>query len=119
MKKPGILDGVTVALLIALGAGAVSLLLGGFIVYGLLFEVILYAATLTYLLYLLKRSNARVGRVLAIVAWAMVSIGGWLFDLFARYDWVWIVSVVLAMTAGLISLLISETRPRISAPAPA
>ena len=52
MKKPGIVDGVTVAIIISLGAAVASLLLGGFIVYGLLFELLLYAATLAYLLYL-------------------------------------------------------------------
>lgn len=80
MNKPGIFDGVTVALIIAGGAGAAGLLFGGFIVYGLLFEFILYAATLTYLSYLLRRSNARIGRVLAIAAWALVSAGGFLLD---------------------------------------
>jgi MFS family permease len=37
-------------------------------------------------------------------------MGGYLFDLFARYDWVWIVSVVMAGTAGLITLFIVENR---------
>ena len=46
MNKPTILDGVTVAMVISLAAAAASLLLGGFIVYGLLFELLLYAATL-------------------------------------------------------------------------
>ena len=80
MNRPGILDGVAVAFVITLGAAAASLLLGGLLVYGLLFELVIYAATLTYLLYLLKRSNARIGRVLAIAAWALVSACGWLFD---------------------------------------
>lgn len=43
-------------------------------------------------------------------------MGGWLFDAFARYDWVWIVSVMLAMLAAALSLLIRENR---GAPAPA
>ena len=80
MKKPTILDGVTVAMVISLAAAAASLLLGGFIVYGLLFELLLYAATLAYLLYLLKRSKARIGRVLVIAAWATTSLACWFFD---------------------------------------
>jgi hypothetical protein len=80
MKKPTILDGVTVAMIISLAAAAASLLLGGFIVYGLLFELLLYAATLFYLLYLLKRSKARIGRVLVIAAWATTSLTCWFFD---------------------------------------
>jgi hypothetical protein len=80
MNKPTILDGVTVAMVISLSAAAASLLLGGFIIYGLLFELLLYAATLAYLLYLLKRSKARIGRVLVIVAWAAASMACWFFD---------------------------------------
>jgi hypothetical protein len=80
MNKPNILDGVTVAMVISLAAAAASLLLGGIIVYGLLFELLLYAATLAYLLYLLKRSQARIGRVLVIAAWAATCLGCWFFD---------------------------------------
>ena len=80
MSKPSMLDGVTLAMVISLGAAAGSLLLGGFIVYGLLFELLLYGAALAYLLYLLKRSHARIGRVLVISAWAMISFGCWYFD---------------------------------------
>jgi MFS family permease len=46
-------------------------------------------------------------------------MGGYLFDLYARYDWVWIVSVGLAVLAGLMSALIIESRPGATAPAPA
>ncbi len=44
-------------------------------------------------------------------------MGGYLFDLYARYDWVWIVSVGLAALAGLLSTMITENRPRAAAPA--
>jgi len=46
-------------------------------------------------------------------------MGGYLFDLHARYDWVWIVSVALAALAGLLSVMIVEKRPGEAAPAPA
>ena len=80
MKMPATLDGVTVAAVISLGAGAASLLLGGFVVYGLLFELLLYSATLVYLLYLLRRSRARVGRILVIAGWALASLACWVLD---------------------------------------
>ncbi|NCF38100.1 MAG: hypothetical protein GWP56_17265 [Gammaproteobacteria bacterium] len=81
MKAPGIIDGVIVALVISLGAAVASLLLGGFIGYGTLFNAILLAATLTYLLYLFKRSSARVGRVAMLAGWSAISLACWLFDL--------------------------------------
>ena len=37
-------------------------------------------------------------------------LGGYLFELFARYDWVWIVSLVLALLAAFLSILIRENR---------
>jgi MFS family permease len=37
-------------------------------------------------------------------------LGGYLFDLFARYDWVWIVSFLLAVFAAVITLFIREMR---------
>ncbi len=43
--------------------------------------------------------------------------GGYLFDLFARYDWVWIVSVGLAATASVLSFLIPEKRSDVGATA--
>lgn len=80
MKTPGIIDGVIVALVISLSAGAVSLVLGGFIAYATLFNLVLYGSTLIYLVYLLKRSKAKIGRVVVIASWAATSLGCWLFD---------------------------------------
>ena len=37
-------------------------------------------------------------------------LGGQLFELFARYDWVWIVSFSLALLAAFLSILIRENR---------
>lgn len=37
-------------------------------------------------------------------------MGGYLFDLFARYDWVWIISIGLAGAAALITIFIVENR---------
>ena len=33
-------------------------------------------------------------------------MGGWLFDLFARYDWVWNIALGLALLAGVLALLV-------------
>ena len=37
-------------------------------------------------------------------------MGGYLYDLFSRYDWVWIVSVGLALIAAFLTVLIKENR---------
>ncbi len=80
MKTPGIIDGLILAFVISLGAGAANLVLGGFIGYGTLFNLVLLAAALTYLLYLFKRSSARVGRVVMLAAWATLSLACWFFE---------------------------------------
>ncbi len=80
MKTPGIIDGVIVAIVISLGAGVISLVLGGFITHTTLFTLVLCAATLIYLIYLLKRSAARVGRVVVIAAWAVTGFACWFFE---------------------------------------
>ena len=80
MKTPGIFDGVIVAAAISLGAGLTCLLLGGFLVYPALFDLVLYGAALAYLIYLLKRSDARVGRVVVLGGWTLVTLACWIFD---------------------------------------
>ncbi len=45
--------------------------------------------------------------------------GGWLFDAFARYDWMWLLSFALALLAAFLSLFIPETRGRGMVPAAA
>ncbi len=37
-------------------------------------------------------------------------MGGYLFDLFARYDWVWYVSILLALLAAFLTIFIPENR---------
>lgn len=81
MKYPGIIDGVMFAVIVAVGAGIAGLALGGFTSLGALLGLVLPWATLVYLVYLFKRSEARSGRVVAVAAWAAVSLACWLFDL--------------------------------------
>jgi MFS family permease len=42
--------------------------------------------------------------------------GGYLFDLFAGYGWVWIISLVLALAAAFMSFCIREGRPETAIP---
>ena len=46
--------------------------------------------------------------------------GGWMFDTFARYDWVWIMALALALLAAVLSWSVPEKRDTNSAePSPA
>ena len=48
-----------------------------------------------------------------------VVIGGWMFDIFAKYDFVWWLSVGLAALAGIFAILVKETRDPSSKAVPA
>ena len=37
-----------------------------------------------------------------------VAIGGWMFDLTAKYEWIWLLSVVLAALAGVFAMSVRE-----------
>ncbi len=78
MNRPGIFDGLVVALMLALAAGAASLLFGGFIARASLVGIILHAAVLAYLVYLLRRAGARVGKLVVVAAWALLAAVNWL-----------------------------------------
>lgn len=78
MKAPGFVDGVVVALAISLGAAAADLLFGRFVAAGSLFQAVLWGATLGYLVYLLRRSRARTGRIVVVSTWALATLGCWL-----------------------------------------
>ena len=80
MKAPGIIDGIFVAALIAVGVGFTTLMFG-FAGVGAQLDFVLPWATLAYLVYLFRRSETRIGRVVAIAAWAAVSLACWLFEL--------------------------------------
>lgn len=81
MKSPGIIKGLIIAFFISLAAGIASLLFGSFVADATLFSLILGTSTLAYLVYLLKHSSARVGRVIVISGWALANIACWLFDI--------------------------------------
>ena len=78
INKPGVFDGLVVALLIALAAGAASLLLGSFLTQATLVGAVLHAAVLAYLVYLLRRARARVGKLVMLAAWALLATANWL-----------------------------------------
>ena len=81
MKSPGLFDGVVFALLTSLGAGLAGLLLGGFLAPATLTGVILHAAALGYVTYLLRRSRARTGRLVTVAAWALLGTAAWFLPL--------------------------------------
>jgi len=75
MMRPGILEGVAVAVLAATGGGALYALLRLFGSAGDALELLTTALGLAYLLYLLGRAPGRIGRPSLLLLWSLVSGG--------------------------------------------
>jgi hypothetical protein len=80
MKTTGIINGIVFAILVSLTAGVANVLLTGLVTKITLFNLLLNATTLAYLIYLLTHSSARAGRVAAISVWAVASLVCWLLE---------------------------------------
>jgi len=78
MKRPGLGEGIGVALVLGAAGAAVHATLGFGLVTGAL-RIVIALASLAYVLYLLARSDARIGRVTTIAAWAAASAAAWWF----------------------------------------
>jgi hypothetical protein len=110
MKRPDFFEGVGVALAASVGGGViftvlVTLFAGGFVLRGLI-----AALGLLYLIYLLRRSAERVGRITTLTLWLVAALVIWLLGLslplylLAHLGLVWLVRS-LYYHAGLIAAL--------------
>ncbi|MDH3377278.1 MAG: hypothetical protein OEQ39_09985 [Gammaproteobacteria bacterium] len=78
MKRPVFLEGVLVAG-IASAAGAILFSIAGTLVAGgMALRLVVAAVSLAYILYLLRRSQQRIGRIVCIAAWLVVAAGVWI-----------------------------------------
>ena len=73
MKRPGFAHGVVVAAVLGFFASAVVATLTPFVGLGAVIRLVIPALALAYLLYLLSRSDERVGRVTTITLWSALA----------------------------------------------
>jgi hypothetical protein len=123
MKRPSFLHGVLVAAVLGFFASAVVATLTPFVGLGAVLRLVIPALGLAYLLYLLSRSNERVGRVTTLSLWgALAAITWWVapplpFYLLIHVGAIWLVRslyfysgvVPALMDLGLGALSISAT----------
>jgi hypothetical protein len=79
MKRPGFFNGVLVALVLALVAGAAFAGLGALFSSGVVLPLIVTGLAGAYVCYLLSRSGVRTGRLASMVVWSGAAFVGWLF----------------------------------------
>lgn len=80
MKRPGIFQGIVIALVLAVLSSAIFMvtrpLLGG----SLVLRGLISLMSLVYVLYLLRKSTVRTGRITTVAAWLVFSISIWLWS---------------------------------------
>ena len=81
MKTPGILEGTGVAIIASLASGVLGALLPILVSNATSVRIVIASLALAYLLFLLKRSAERSGRILMMVAWLIVTLSGWILDI--------------------------------------
>ena len=75
---PGFVDGLVAALVISIGVAFASVLLSSFVGNPLRWMLLVDGAALAYIVYLLRRGEARVGRIVVVSAWLALAAGAWL-----------------------------------------
>ena len=77
MKRPSFFHGVIIAAVLGFFASAVVATLTPFLGFTAVFRLVIPALGLSYLLYLLSRSEERVGRVTALSIWGVLAAVTW------------------------------------------
>lgn len=77
MKIITFFDGVLVALVSSFVGSAVYYILSSLFADNLVIRFLISGLSLAYILYLLNRSNERIGRITVIAAWSIITITTW------------------------------------------
>ncbi len=111
MKGPGILQGIGFAAIASLASAVAGELLPILFSSALSSLVMVLTLSLAYLVFLLKRSQSKRGRVVTIAFWLTLSVGGWLIGLsliahiLLQLSMIWIVRSLYFHTSLLAALL--------------
>jgi len=80
MKAPGVLEGITFAIGASLVGGILAALLPTVLDQDTAARILISMLGLCYLLYLLKRSHERTGRIVMVSLWLIASLSSMLLD---------------------------------------
>ena len=111
MNRPGFSEGILVAIIISLVVTAVFTVMSAFFPTRWLLQVLIAAVSFSYVLYLLVRSNEKVGKLTVVAVWGSVSVLTWMFSpsiiitLFVHIGLIWLVRALYFYTSLLIALL--------------
>jgi hypothetical protein len=80
MKRPGIFQGVIVALVLSVVAGAVYFVMQPVLGGGLVLRALIALLSLAYIGYLLRSSHTRIGKLSTVALWLVISSAVWLWS---------------------------------------
>ncbi len=80
MKKPGILEGTGVAMIASLASGVLGALLPLLVSQATSARIVIASLALAYLIFLLKRSKERSGRIIVMASWLIVTLSVSILD---------------------------------------
>jgi len=80
MNKPGILEGTGVAMIASLASGVLGALLPLLVSQATSARILLASLALAYLIFLLKRTRERSGRIVVMASWLIVTSSVWMLD---------------------------------------
>ena len=80
MKRPTFLEGVGVAIAASVAGGVLFTVLASIFAGGAVMKLMIAAIGLAYVIYLLRRSRERVGRVAVLTLWLVAAAALWLLS---------------------------------------
>jgi hypothetical protein len=81
MKRPGFLEGAGVALIAAIGGGVLFSALATLFVSDFVLRLLIAGMGMAYVLYLLRRSGEKIGRITSLSVWLVATLTIWLMGL--------------------------------------
>lgn len=110
MKTPSFLEGVALALAISLMGGVLYTALNSIMPTQAVINLLIPLLSLGYLIYLLRRSNQRIGRISVVLIWLVVAAFIWLFEppfmlyLMMHIGLIWLIRSLYCYSSMLTSL---------------
>jgi hypothetical protein len=78
-SRPRLIQGITAAAILAVSAAALVAVLASFLGLATIIRLCTPLIALAYLLYLLRSTRARTGRVVTLSAWSVMALAAWWF----------------------------------------
>ena len=111
MTRPAFSEGIIVAILVSLTVTIVFTVLSSFFPTRWLLQALIAAVSVSYVCYLLIRSQERTGRLTVIALWGVITVVTWLFSpstiisLFVHVGMIWLVRALYYYTSLIVALL--------------